>query len=327
MAYEKQYYLKYPLDYKYIINLLQEKKRSKINIFIDLNSICKGFFKAETVLYEIAEYGEKGEVSGQLLKELRFFMNRLWSIFKRYDPFFVIFYDDGKCLQNKSIMNTYKSGRSASNLIVDHDEKTTEVFRKIRRFYYQKIKEDYTKEDLSFVFYSHDYETDLVPYYCLRHGIFDSSDDSVQNIVLSIDKDLLQNCQFLNVIQCITSFKPNRKLGKYEIHFGNYNNKNAISYIYENFQEGILTAKFIPMILSICGDKSDEIMGISGVGVSKAVKLIEKNSIPWNIDGLRRELKNMPSIIQDNINIIIRNFKLISFEEQIKRLPKEFLSS
>ena len=111
-----------------------------------------------------------------------------------------------------------------------------------------------------------------------------------------------------------------------ELCFGTYNNKNAISYIYPNFQEGILTAKYIPMILAICGDKSDEILGVSGVGASKAVKLIEKNNIPWNIDILKRDIKDMPKVIQDNINIIIRNYKLISFEEQIKRLPKDFLS-
>ena len=323
---EKKYYLKYPLGYSYLVEFLRTHRKEKLNIFIDLNSICRGFFKAETILFEVAEYGERGDVSGQLLKELREYLNHLFSVFKEFDPYFVIFYDNGRCLQNRSIMSTYKAGRSSHSVVVDGDDRTTEIYRQIRRLYYHQIKEKFTKEDLSFVFYSREYETDLVPYYCLKNNLFDSAESNVQNFVLSVDKDLLQCCRYPNVLQLITSFKPNHQKGKYEIDFGVYDDASALRYIYPKFQPGILSAKHIPIVLSIAGDKSDEILGLSGVGVSKAVRLVEKNGIPHDLDGLRRELTNLPKIIQDNINIIIRNFKLISFEEQIKRLPREFMS-
>ena len=73
------------------------------------------------------------------------------------------------------------------------------------------------------------------------------------------------------------------------------------------------------------GDKSDDIPGLPGIGYVKAIKLIENNKIPWFINGVKKDLKLMPKIIQDNIDRIILNYKLISFEEQIKRLPRNFM--
>ena len=325
LAFEKKYYLKYPLDYNRLLNILQDKNKKKVNFFVDLNSICKGFYKAETVLYEVGEYAENGEVSGKLLRELKEWLNNLYRIFKGYDPFFILFYDDGQCLQNRALMSTYKSGRSMHNLIVDDDHKTTDLFRKIKKWYYLKIKEQFEKPDLSYVLYSNEYETDLVPYYCWKYDVFDAAENEVLNLVLSVDKDLLQVVEANNFLQLVSGFKANNEKGRYELDLRIFDRKNAISYIYDKFQPGILTAKYIPMILAICGDKSDEIFGLSGYGPGKSVKLIEKNNISWNIDDLKKDLNSMPEIIQKNINTIIRNYKLISFEEQIKRLPKDFL--
>ena len=48
--------------------------------------------------------------------------------------------------------------------------------------------------------------------------------DDVLNIILSVDKDLLQICEFLNTIQCITSFKPTNE-GRFQIQFDVYDNE------------------------------------------------------------------------------------------------------
>ena len=148
----------------------------------------------------------------------------------------------------------------------------------------------------------------------------------VMNIILSLDKDLLQTTKFRGqFLQAVTTFKANKLKGKYDLVMNIYDDRNAISYLYDKFQPGILTAKYIPMILSLAGDKSDDILGIPGIGYVKAIKLIEKNGIPWDITSLKRDLKTMPKIIQDNIDRIIQNYKIIDFDEQIKRLPRSFL--
>ena len=68
-------YIKYPLNYKLIFDIFNKLNKKKINFFIDFNSICKGFYKADTVMYELSEYIETGSVSGQLMKELRSWLN------------------------------------------------------------------------------------------------------------------------------------------------------------------------------------------------------------------------------------------------------------
>lgn len=325
MNYEKKYYLRYPLPYNFILKILEDNKKEKINFFIDFNSICKGFYKAETILYEIGEYGEHGKPSGKLILELKEFLNNLYKIFKKYDPFYFIFLDSGSCSQNHEIMSSYKCGRNIANNIPGEDPAMTDIFRKIRDYYYNRVVSDFTKEDLCYVHYDKMYETDCVPHYCIRNDIYDSAQPEVLNIILSVDKDLLQTVRFQNTLQIITGFKANKQKGKYDLFMNVYDDRNAISYLYDKFQPGILTAKYIPMILSLAGDKSDDILGISGIGYVKAIKLIEKNNIPWDIASLKRDLKLMPKIIQDNIDRIIQNYKIIDFDEQIKRLPRSFL--
>ena len=97
-----------------------------------------------------------------------------------------------------------------------------------------------------------------------------------------------------------------------------YSDYDAISYIYDKFKPGILTAKYIPLILSIAGDSADNIVGIKGLGPAKTIKLIQNHNLPptpWEI----KQYDNIPDIISNNIDLIERNYRVISFEEQIKR--------
>ena len=223
-------------------------------------------------------------------------------------------------------MSTYKSNRNISNLMIGNDYKATEIFRTIKHYYYLKIKEDIPKKDLCSVVYSPEYETDIVPFYAIQNNLYDSAEDDILNVILSLDKDLLQTCEYNNTIQCPTGFKADKSKGKYVINFQIYDRNNAIKYIYHNFQPGVLTAKYIPIILSLSGDTSDGIIGINGIGPSEAVKLLEKNQIPAKLSEIKTNLTKLPKLFQDNIDIISRNMKLIVFNEQIKRLPEGFIN-
>ena len=194
MNYEKRYYLRYPLHYSLILKILEDNKKEKVNFFIDFNSICTGFYKAETILYEIGEYGEHGEPSGKLILELKDFLNNLYKIFKKYDPYFLVHYEGGGCqsAQNRELLSTYKSGRHISNHIPGEDPAMTEIFRKIRDYYYNRIVTDFTKEDLCYVHYDKMYETDCVTHYCIRNDLFDSAQPNVLNVILSLDEVFIQ---------------------------------------------------------------------------------------------------------------------------------------
>ena len=317
-----KYYVRYPVAHQSIIAILEKLKKKQLNIFIDIQSICKGFYNRDVVLMELGHYTRDGKISNILIEEMRSYMNDLYHKFKQYDPYFVLFYDDGYCQQNKIIMSEYKAARTTLNLLLEHDHEV-ELFRQIKRYYYEELLK-FNKSDLCHVYYLREYEADCIPHYCLMHDLFDSQNKDVLNVILSVDKDLLQTCKFRNTLQHIVNYTT--KAGK-RLIFDLYYYENAIGYFHKNFKRGILTAEHIPLILSICGDKSDHIPSVQrGVGPVKACKLIETHNIPSNLIEIKNNLQNMPSLIQDNIVEIERNMKIIDFELQIGRMPSKIFN-
>ncbi len=311
------YYLKYQIQYQTIFDVLNRLKKKKINFFIDLQNIARGLYNKDVILMEINRYAMENKISNIFIDELKEFLNNLYKRFKVFDPFFILSFDDGKCEQNTAIQSNYKSGRSSSNIIVEDEE--IEIFRNIKNYYFNEINNQFNKKDLSKVYYLKEYESDFIPYYCVLENIFDAKENDVLNVILSVDKDLLQCCKFNNTIQCATTFHGSQK-GSKQIHFGVYDNLNAVKYIYSNFKRGILTAEYIPLILSLTGDKADGVYGIPGIGPARACKLIENERLPSKLN--KQDLLSYPTIIQENFEKIQSNYQVISFDEQIKRIPK-----
>lgn len=309
-------YIKYQIPN--LLNILERLCKSRIIFFIDLQSIAKGLYKKDNIFFELKYYIENNTVSNCLLDEYKKFLNELWLKYKIFKPFFVTFYDDGKNEQNALIHSDYKGGRSLLNDIIQDDEEL-KLFYQIKKYYYIKIKEHFTNNSGK-VFYLKNYESDMIPYHCISKNLFNSKNSDCLNVILSCDKDLLQCCEFNNTIQCTNRFYSSKESDK-RLKIELYDFKNAISYLYEGFKPGNLTAKHIPILLSISGDKADKISGIKGLGYAKAIRLLENHNIPDNLDDLRRlnfEGK-LPKMISENFKIIERNIKLISFTEQLSR--------
>jgi len=315
----KNHYIKYPLDYKQLFRILSVLNKKRVNFFIDIQSIATGFYNKNNIFMEINYYVDNNrKVSDILIQELKDFLNILYRRFKQYDPYFVLFYDDGYCQQNRTIFSSYKTGRSNIKSVLMHDEQI-ELYRQIKKYYYKVIEEKFTKQDLSKVFYLRQYEADFVPHYCILKGLYDGQDPDVLNIILSSDKDLLQTCKFTNTVQCTVTYHSS-KTGKERVPCRIFDNLTALNYIHKTIKKGSLTANYVPMLLSIAGDKSDEIPGIANIGPVRAYEQIINWNIPPTITELRSNLKNMSQIVQDNFDLISRNFKLIDFEKQIERV-------
>lgn len=309
-------YLRYRINYNSIFDILNRHGKQKINFFIDLLNICKGLYNKDNIFGEINYYIQHRRPSDTLTMELGDFLNNLYFTYQNFDPFFIIFYDRGYNKQNLSISTGYKQGRSSVSTILEDDQ--LEMHRLIKHHYFAEVEAKFNVPDRGKVYYLKDYESDLIPYYCLTNNLYDSVDANVLNVILSVDKDLLQCCQFTNTVMCATRFLPGQ-IGNKQIHFGMYDNINAIEYIYKNFKRGILTAKHVSIILSIMGDKADNIPGLKGFGPAKAVKYVQNYNIPTSIPELKMNIHTFPDVIQNNINHIIQNMKLIDFGEQLKR--------
>jgi 5'-3' exonuclease len=96
-----------------------------------------------------------------------------------------------------------------------------------------------------------------------------------------------------------------------------YDNFNSISYIYDKFKPGSLTSDYIPLILSLAGDKTDNISGIPGIGNKKAIDCI----LNCNLQPELFSNYELPFDLMKYKSLIENNYRLISFDEQIKRIP------
>ncbi len=238
-------YIKFAFPFDFIKQIACSQNKRKLIFFIDLLSISKGLYNKDNVFMELKTYIETRKPSETLVDEYRQFLNRLYVEFKQFNPFFVTFYDDGKNIQNTSISSSYKGGRASSEMFGSNDE--YELYKDIKKLYMIKIEERCNVEGFGKVYYLKEYESDLIPYYCITNELYESAMSDVLNVVISVDKDLLQCCQFTNTIQVTNRFMPS-KVGNKRLNIKVYDDKNAIEYIYPKFKSGILTAKHIPLI-------------------------------------------------------------------------------
>lgn len=317
MKYE---YIKLRLPYTDIYKIINNRQYKNVIIHIDLLSISKGFYNKATAQLEIERFltAKQDKIKNYkptiFIDELKNFLNGLFNSFKFYNPKFILFFDDGVCKQNSDLLKSYKGGRSSSYSFIE-DDGMRDLLRTFKTYYFKEISKRFKKSNLSYVIYPEEYESDAVPHYIISKNILNSADPKTLNIILSTDKDLLQTCNFNNVIQCISSFTK----GKVEMNV--YDDANAISYIYKNFKRGKLTSKYIPLILALAGDKADEIDGLEGVGPAKAIKLIIEHSIDFDFN----DKTVLPSNMEQYRDTILLNFKLTSFESQIERIPRLIL--
>jgi hypothetical protein len=305
------HYLKFQIPVGKLLNIITEKNYNRINFFIDLPSISRGFFNLDVVHLEINRYIEEQTVPVLFFDEARQFYNSIYQSFSRYNPRFITFYDDGKCVQNTNVDSAYKAVSTMKNLLLEDNE--LELFRTIKKYYWEYFPEHFEKQNLSNIIYLQEYEADFIPYFFLQNNLINCRDTNCFNIILSIDKDLTQCCEFSNVVQCATIYSKKDK----QLVFNILDNENCISYFYKEFKRGFLTAKYVPLMLALSGDKADGIPGIPQIGPATAYKLILKYKLPPIID----QSVELPNELKPHLKQIMRNLKMISFEQQIERIP------
>jgi hypothetical protein len=306
------HYLKYLVPNQLIFEKLKTKPFTNINFYIDLMSISRGFFNKKVVLFEIDNYVSSGNYPTIFIDELKLFLSKLHRLYFNYNPKFVLFYDTGSENQNRLLSQTYKaeSGRSDSLL----DDQEMELFRKIKQYYLNEIDFKFHIPNVCKPIYLKNVETDYIPYFILDSKLIGSDQETTLNMILSVDKDLLQCCQFKNTYQAVSVYLKTE--GRIDSHL--YDDIDALKYIYKNFKPGYLTSKYIPLFLALAGDKADGIPNLyKGLGHVAAINLIEKYDLPpvFNSSYI------LPDCLSQYKSQLLQNLNLISFELQMKRIP------
>jgi 5'-3' exonuclease len=302
-------YLKYRIPYEQIYNKLKTLGNiRRINFYIDLLSISRGFYNKGVIDLEINNYIENRTAPTLFIGEIREFLNGIYKNFNGYERRFIIFFDDGIAIQNKSLSNNYKVKNATADYF--HDDEQRDIFKQIKKYYFAKIDETLNKEKLCSIIYLKQYETDCVAHYCIDLNISRSREDSTLNIILSADKDLLQTTEFKNTFQATSIY------AKKEVQMNLWDKDECIRYIYPAFKRGFLTAKHIPLLLALSGDKADGIENIPQVGPAQACKLIVKYDLP----PIFNESYPLPDQLIPYRKLIVNNLKLASFDLQIQRI-------
>lgn len=311
-------YLKYRIPY----DLIKEKLKLYKNlvIFIDLNSIARGFYNRDVIVLELNRYIETKQLPILLIDELKVFLNNLYSSFKLHNPKFCIFYDLGFCEQNTLISNAYKSNRTNESKSYIQSDEEREIYYQIKNYYFKEIEKQFNKPNLSKVVFLENYETDFIPYYFIKNYKY-NNDSNTMNLILSVDKDLLQCCQFKNTYQAVSLYLSSTR----QIISNIYDDHNAVTFISKKFvPDGKITSAYIPLILAIAGDKSDGIPGLQkGLGIVNAIKMIKLYDMPPDFTSVYE----LPLEIQSKKLKLQTNLSLISFERQISRIPESVLKS
>jgi hypothetical protein len=311
-------YLKYRIPYNLINEALKNYKN--LVIFLDLNSIARGFYNRDVILSELNNYVESKQLPTLLIKELKEFLNNLHSSYKRFNPKFCIFYDLGFNEQNKSVSNSYKINRTneTKTYLIDDEERA--LYYQIKQYYFEEINKQFNIKGLCKVVYLNEYESDFVPFYFINKYDF-TKDPNTMNLILSVDKDLLQCCQLPNTFQAISVYLKSES----RIDSVLYNNVNAVKYLSKTFQpDNFITSKYIPLILALAGDKSDGIDGVKkGLGVVSVIKMIKLYNLPADFN----TTQTLPNDISPYKLNIQTNLSLTSFERQISRIPQQVLDT
>lgn len=311
-------YLKYRIPYDLINSVIKSYKN--LVIFIDLNSIARGFYNRDVIVSELNSYIEHKQLPTLLIKELKIFLNNLFSNYKQYNPKFCIFYDLGLHEQNKSVSGSYKSNRTNESKTYIINDEERELYYQIKNYYFEEIHKLFNIKNLCKVIFLQNYESDFVPYYFIKKYTYNQNSDTL-NLILSVDKDLLQCCQFKNTYQAISVYIKSES----RIESVLYDDINAVKYIAKSFSpDGFITSKYIPLILAMAGDKNDGIDGIKkGLGVIGVIKMIKLYNFPDDFNSTFQ----LPADISPYKLKLQTNLSLTSFERQISRIPQQILDS
>jgi hypothetical protein len=321
----------YP-KYSYLKSFLQIQQdinyKKTLNLFFDVKNILGLTFMEHIMagLYNNTQLYNTIDFS--ILISFMNHIKRLKDFF--YDYYeninFIYFMDNGESYYHKNLHVGYKQNRTiTSNLSKEILNGFMEIYHtnlNITNKVMNKIKDTYfiCLENL---------ESDFIPYYVIRDNLINC--DSL-NITFSNDKDMYQNIRLNNSYSYVKNyFKKTDFI---------LNEENTVNYYLKDnkVKEKIIDVLYyFDFLLSLSGDDGDGIDGIKGVGPKTSYKLIihllQENIFSDNyyefieniyndeehfknkILSLEPKIKAIKSL-QNNIDKVIRNIKLISYEYQ-----------
>ena len=308
------YIVRYYFNLTHIYELLEKRDYKTVTFFIDVSSVSRGIYSSKLITPHIFS-NNKDIWFNEIVKYIDWLRNK----FKKFDPFFILFYDAGVYKYHLSIYPEYKATRSSIGYVTIDKYFSVDLFNAmqvLKKYTYAKLYTELNnKEDIVSI-YLKEQEADLIPHYVISKNFLDTKEEKNLNVILSSDKDLLQTTKFGNTIQILTR----KKRGAFTTEI--YNRRNSLKQLIDKDPMQPYFSDWIPIFLSIAGDKSDNIPGIPKIGYKTLYNKLVKHSITSpDLQDVINELN-----LTNHEDIINRNFKLVDFETQINYL-QDYLRS
>ena len=318
--------LAYYPKYVYFDDLLSKNPQNRINIFVDLKGCATGLYQEWCVRNIINSSETDKHLNLDIFSAVLYFIafHKKYAIKRNIQMNIYFFMEQGRSKYHLNIHSKYKENRHNSDFF-NLDLASREKFFSILDKNYN-LCEYVVNKIPNCSFYCLKYcEADFIPWYLMKYKIPNDVLNNSLNIVYSRDKDMLQCLEFKNSYQFYkaaygdkTEFVTEDKL------FNHFIKDPSLSPIKD-------AAKWFPLVLSLCGDTSDNVPGIRGLGpkvVYKNMDIITKafNNDPdlmysrtLNGDNILRESWEYSSTttlskIFGNPDIVKRNMKLVSYK-------------
>jgi len=272
------------------LSLITPTKKDVLYL-IDICSIIRGLYTRRAMEYEIYEVASGKEYPTKFFYELMDFLKYIGTITRNWKckPYFVIFYDEGGCIQNRQLDPDYKK----RTFEFDEYDKLRAL---LRRHYLQHIPEYFGHIQNVQIINTKEYECDFVSLWKKKDDFF--------HVVLSNDKDLLQVIDDNTVM-----LTPQNKL---------FTRENATTKIHEKVK---LDPKYVPLLLAMAGDSADNIPGCCrGYGYVRCARLIVEAGIPPDPFSFPQSIDILLRRIGFDTDRLRLNYQLTSFSEQMKRI-------
>lgn len=321
---------------------LSESNFSEIYVYIDLKNVLTSLFVEDVVNQIISNSQTMTNVDSSIFQSILYSISVWKSYAKTKNLKLKIFIstDIGKTCYHASIHKGYKASRAIINTSSPINGEEIKSIRD-RNF---NISELICNRIPNVYFFCMKYlESDFVPYYLINRKF---NNDNILHIICSSDKDLYQALMKPNVIQTYklkgvsTLLSKNSILQKY-IKFRKLSENSKLDKIQKIAK---IDPQYITMMMALCGDVSDDVPGIKGIGPVKALEMLAQtdivNKLVGSIENVEtRILKGEKVLLEDQIGlrnlpdlwqIAVRNndlvtmaYKLISFESLCRWLEKK----
>jgi hypothetical protein len=318
------------------------KNKHTMNIYIDLKNVMHGIFIQEVGMEMIQNTIRMKTIDSSIFQSCLHYAAYWKRMAKTNNKQCNIFFatDIGKSMYHCNILSTYKESRGVTSTTMAGGVLDERV-KKIRDRNFEICEKHLNRIPNIYFFLLRYLESDFLSHYLINKKV--SDDEGILHIICSGDKDLIQSIDRPNIIM-IYKCHGNKRLLDIGSNMYFYSELNKVTDEIRKKRANNLNnidMKHIPAIMALVGDKADDVPGVDGIGIDRALDLLGNKQMVESLLGtpdqmIKRIHSGGSYILEENAKnapmnnmwrkVLINNsrattaYKLISFDMLVKWL-------